>query len=92
MTAKEWNKCVTIMDKVVGRNSCDAIMAEVGAEAIKMCQEVLLVDPDTIGHTVDEAVFMPGVREKEIRSIVKRLKGKFGAAEVRFQRDWTEFK
>lgn len=92
MTAKEWNKCVTIMDKVVGRNSCDAIMAEVGAEAIKMCQEVLLVDPDTIGHTVDEALFMPGVREKEIRSIVKRLKGKFGAAEVRFQRDWTEFK
>lgn len=60
-------------------------MEAVGEAGIAMCQDVLLVHPNTIGYTSNEDLFMPGKHEKMIRKIVKLLKGKFGVDEVRFQ-------
>lgn len=85
MSPDELAHCLDMINTVVGRNSCGAIMEAVGEAGIAMCQDVLLVDPNTIGYTSNEDLFMPGKHENEIRKIVKRLNGKFGADEVRFQ-------
>jgi hypothetical protein len=84
MSPEELARCLDMIDTVVGRNCCGDIMEAVGEAEIAMCQDVLLVHPNTIGYTSNEDLFMPGKHEKEIRKIVKRLKGKFGVDEVRF--------
>lgn len=55
-----------MIDTIFRRNGCGVIMEAVGEAEIAMCQDVLLMDPNTIGCTSNEELFMPGKHEKEI--------------------------